>query len=201
MQKIIYALIAGVFCCNSQYLSAQDSSLTKKLIVEFCNEFSKKDFSSYNENSKTDIGLIIMPILTKHIKEIEKEWGLSYDKAGDFEKIVEKIGEEAAKGCPKFFEYVKNNMGEIHDEDIQQISGSLQRIEQQQFYALVIKTKTGKEEKLWWFHFFEGSDKLVNNPNSLLKKNISLGYSIMEVYDPKIKEYRKIKVIESLQVN
>ena len=81
------------------------------------------------------------------------------------------------------------------------ITGTFQRIEEQLFSSLVIKTKAGKEEKLWWFQFFEGADELIKKPAMLAKKNITVRYTVMEVYDSKLKEYRAIKVIKSLTAN
>ena len=87
------------------------------------------------------------------------------------------------------------------DKEIKSVSGVFQRLEGQLFTALVIKTKAGKEEKLWWFQFFEGSDELVKSPASLAKKNMTIKYTEMEVYDSKLKEYRTIKVIKGLALN
>ncbi|MGZ8556881.1 MAG: hypothetical protein ACXWWC_01035 [Chitinophagaceae bacterium] len=64
----------------------------------------------------------------------------------------EKIGQHTALGCPKFREFIMNNLNEISalDEDsFRSLTGILQRIADQQFSCLVIKTKSGKEEKLW----------------------------------------------------
>jgi hypothetical protein len=185
-------------------MAQKDSTLTQKITSEFCAEFSKKDFTTL-KGAEMEIGLLIIPIIEKYSSEIEKEWNLSPENVSDFEKISEKIGQEAALGCPKFLEFVRNNLSDIADAEdepaVKSITGTFQRIETQLFSSLVLKTKAGKEEKLWWFQFFEGADKLTKNPSTLAKKNITIQYTEMEVYDSKLKEYRTIKVIKNLTEN
>jgi hypothetical protein len=205
MYKYIPLLLTILFSVPVQHSFAQnDSTLTQKITNEFCIEFSKKDFSK-SKNFEVELGLLIVPIIEKYSKEIEKEWDLVTDNEEDYQKISERIGREAAFGCPKFLEFIKNNMDSINESEdasnTKSVSGVFQRLEGQLFTALVIKTKSGKEEKLWWFQFFEGSDELAKNPANLAKKNLTIKYTEMEVYDAKLKEYRTIKVIKNLVIN
>ncbi|WP_276500876.1 hypothetical protein [Terrimonas pollutisoli] len=205
MQKCFVLLLTAFASILFQQVNAQDSTLTQKMTNNFCVEFSKKDFTKF-KGAEMEIGLLIMPIIEKYSKEIEKEWGLSTQNEEDYEKISRKIGQESARGCPKFVEFIKNNLSEIKDseeeeEEIKSVSGVFQRIENNLFSILVVKTKTGKEEKLWWFQFFDGSDLLIENPAAFNRKNITVKYTEMEVYDPKLKDYRPIKVIQSLKTN
>ncbi len=182
-------------------LAQNDSTLSQKIVNEFCIEFSKKDFDKF-KGAELEIGLIAVPLIEKYKNEIEKEWNLTTENDEDYTKISERIGKEAAFACPKFLEFLKNNLDEISefDEDeIKTIEGTFQRLDEQAFSTLVIKTKTGKDERLWWLGYFEGESAL-KSPVILSKKNLSLKYANMEVYDPKLKEYRTIKVIKKLEV-
>lgn len=183
--------------------SQKDSTLSQKISRDFCEEFSKKNFTSYKD-SEMEIGLLILPLITKYEKEIEKEWKLSASNMEDLEKIGEKVGQEAAVGCPKFFEFIKNNLSDIlPDEEAgsaKSLEGVLTGVEEQTFTYLLVKTKTNKEEKLWWFGHFEGADEFIKNKDSLLKKTVKIEYNDMEVYDPRVKEYRSIKVIKKITI-
>ena len=205
MSKLIYLLLAiSLFTPLQKTIAQKDSTLTQKITNDFCIEFSKKDFSKL-KGFEMEIGLLVVPIIEKYGKEIKKEWDLDPENEEDYEKISEKIGREAAIGCPKFLGFIRNNIDDINadddDSNIKSVSGTFQRLEVQLFTALVIKTKAGKEEKLWWFQFFEGSDELVKDPAHLAKKNLTIKYSEMEVYDAKLKEYRTIKVLKNLAIN
>jgi hypothetical protein len=105
---------------------AQDSTLTQKIVKEFCNEFSKKEFTKL-KGAELEIGLIAVPIIEKYKKEIEKEWNLSTENDNEYSKISEKIGQEAALGCPSFLEFVRNNLNDISDADdeseLKEVSG------------------------------------------------------------------------------
>ncbi|HRO70745.1 MAG TPA: hypothetical protein PK951_10205 [Chitinophagaceae bacterium] len=182
-------------------LAQNDSTLSQKIVNEFCIEFSKKDFEKF-KGAELEIGLIAVPLIEKYKNEIEKEWNLTTENDEDYTKISERIGKEAAFACPKFLEFLKNNLDEISefDEDeIKSIEGTFQRLDEQAFSTLIIKTKTGKDERLWWLGYFEGESAL-KSPATLSKKNLALKYADMEVYDPKLKEYRTIKVIKKLEV-
>jgi len=205
MYKPCYLLFAISFFASLQKAIAQkDSTLTQKITNDFCIEFSKKDFNQI-KGFEMEIGLLVIPIIEKYSKEIKKEWDLDPENEEDYEKISEKIGREATVGCPKFLEFIKNNIDQINEvsdeDDTKSISGTFQRLEGLLFTALVIKTKSGKEEKLWWFQFFEGSAELAKDPAKLSKKNLTIRYTEMEVYDAKLKEYRTIKVMKNLTVN
>ena len=183
-------------------MAQTDSTLTQKIVKEFCNEFSKKEFTKL-KGAELEIGLIAVPIIEKYKNEIEKEWNLSTENDDEYSKISEKIGQEAAVGCPKFLEFVRNNLNDIADDEdeseLKEVSGNFLRMEEQTFSTVVIKTKTGKEEKLWWLGYFEGEDRL-KKPASLANKNITVKYSELEVYDPRLKDYRAIKVIKNIVV-
>ena len=205
MYKISSLLISILFLIPVQKSIAQkDSSLSQRIVNEFCIEFGKKDFSKI-KGFEMELGLMVVPLIEKYGKEIHKEWGLNPENEEDYEKISEKIGREATLGCPKFLEFIKNNIDDINEIDdennTKSVSGVFQRLEGQLFTALVIKTKAGKEEKLWWFQFFEGSDELAKDPASLAKKSLTIKYTEMEVYDAKLKEYRTIKVMKNLAIN
>ena len=205
MYKFIYLLFGISFFTPVQKTFAQkDSTLTQKITNDFCIEFSKKDFSKL-KGFEMELGLLVVPLIEKYSKDIKKEWDLDPENEEDYEKISEKIGREATLACPKFLEFIKNNIDDINeiddDNNTKSISGTFLRMEGQLFTALVIKTKAGKEEKLWWFQFFEGSEELAKGPARLAKKNLTIKYTEMEVYDAKLREYRTIKVMKGLAIN
>lgn len=205
MNRLIRLFATGIVLFAALLANAQqDSTLSQKISAAFCNEFSKKDFTQA-KNFDVEIGLIILPVIERYSKQIQEEWNLDAKDIGDFEKIGEKIGQEAAINCPKFLEFVKNNLNEIKEasaeDKTRSMNGIFQRIDEQQFSSLVIKTKAGKEERFWWLEFFEGSDDLLKRPASFAKKNLTIKYTTLDVYDPKLKEYRTIKVIKSLSAD
>ena len=116
MRKILIVLACGMLLASLPSAAQKDSTLTQKIVRDFCNEFSKKDFTKL-KGAELEIGLIVVPIIEKYEKDIKKEWKLSTDIEDDYSKISEKIGQEAALGCPSFLEFVRNNLGDIAADD------------------------------------------------------------------------------------
>lgn len=204
--KSILALFfcAIVISCPKNSFSQNDTTFSTKIIREFCDEFSKKNISEF-KNSEMELGLLILTVVSKYEKEIEKEWGLNLNDPKDFEKIGEKIGQDAALKCPKFFEFIKNNLDAISSADeeaeMKTLTGKLTGVEDNIFSCLLVKTKTGKEEKIWWFGHFEGAEQIIKDKNAFLNNTVEVSYTEMEVYDARLKDYRTIKVIKKISAN
>jgi hypothetical protein len=69
------------------------------------------------------------------------------------------------------------------------------------FACLKVKGTDGREQKIWWFEHFDGSETLTQNPASLNNKKVTVVYVEREVYEPKLKDYVKIKVASGLKTN
>lgn len=202
MKSFIRVVLAAIImmACAGQVFAQKDSTLSQKISKEFCDEFSKKEFEKFKD-AEMELGLLILPIINKYSKEIETEWGLSASNLNDYEKIGEKIGMEAALTCPKFMKFIANNLDEIGPEDeeeVKSLSGNLISVEEQQFTCFIVKTQSGKEEKLWWFGYFEGADAFLEKKENFMNKPVEASYVEMEIYDPRLKDYRYIKVIKKL---
>lgn len=181
----------------------KDSTLEKRIGAEFCAEFSKADLTKMEgENWQVELGLLILPLFDKYAAEIQKEWNIDPKDPDMYEKVGEKIGQIAALKCPAFQEFILKNMDKINGEDKESeksLDGKWIKTEQTGMFSyLLVRTKAGKEEKFWWFEFFEGADELLSRPESYKNSNINIRYRETEVYDASLKEYRKIKVITRL---
>lgn len=192
-----------VICLQITAGAQKDSTLDQRIGVAFCTEFSKIDSSKLTADGwEMELGLMILPLFEKFSAEIEKEWNISSDDPDGMEKIGEKIGQIAALKCPAFQQFVLKNLDKLGlDEEGSEksVEGKLIRIEQQgPFNQLIIKAKNGKDEKLWWFEFFEGADELLSKPDKFKNETLKVKYKEMDVYDALIKEYRVIRVITNL---
>ena len=145
-----------------------------------------------------ELGMVILPLLSKYNDEIKSQWHLDPADKEDLEKIGYRIGQDAAMDCATFRNFIKENMdaiGNTSEEENKSLSGILVKIEGQPFTYLLIRTKTGKMEKLFWMDHFEGAEKLSTEGKNLLNKEIRVGYKEQEVYDQVNNDYRKIKVL------
>ncbi len=198
--------LLAAFLVPFTLLAQKDSTLEQRIGRSFCVEFQKIDKEKLKSKSwDVELGLTILPLIQQYKDDIKKEWGLSADDEGGFEKIGEKIGQVAAMNCPAFQEFVMNNIDKIKDMDDEDeernVSGQFIRLEQGLFSYIVIKAKNGKEEKLWWFEYFKGADELLAGLNDWKNKPVTFTYRESEVFDATLKEYRKIKIITGVTRN
>jgi hypothetical protein len=194
--RLIFIFLFSLAAMSSRAQS--DSALRKKISKDFCIEFSKVSGTIKKEDLEMELGMVILPLLSKYNDEIKSQWHLDPADKQDLEKIGYRIGQDAAMDCATFRNFIKENMdaiGNTSEEENKSLSGILVKIEGQPFTYLLIRTKTGKMEKLFWMDHFEGAEKLSTEGKNLLNKEIRVGYKEQEVYDQVNNDYRKIKVL------
>ena len=182
----------------ASFSQKESSAFDSKIIKEFCDEFTKGSPTITKENMEMELGLIILPIMTKYGEEIKKEWGLDITSQTDMEKIGHKIGQLGATQCVAFRSFIMDNLTTIVESRGLKTQGKLLKIEGQPFSYLVVQNNSGKIEKIYWLEFFEGADKLTT-PSTVLNKTVTIEYKELEVYDATSKEYKKIKVATKLK--
>lgn len=180
-------------------LSAQ-KTLRQKMADDFCAELTKQDLpDTWDDKTMEKIGLVILPVVGKYKEQIKKEMGLEMVSQEDYQKVGEIIGQEAALNCPKFQKMV-NQMVNDQTSEVKMLStvtGTFQGLATSgNFSYLRIKGSDGRETKVWWFEFFQGSD-LLANAAALKDKAVTISCVEQEVYEPTLKDYVKIKVAKS----
>ena len=197
MSRLRTAFFA-LFCMLSGPILAQgDSAFVKEMVSDVCAGLTEKKHSITAANFETQVGLILMPVIVKYNDQIKKAWGFDYTVGEESESIGKKVGSMLVVSCPTFNELImKYAVGQEVDE--KSISGTLLQIASQQFTYLRIKNKNGKEEKIWWLEYFEGSDKL-HAGTSILNKPITINYKVVELYDITNKEYKSYKVATGIK--
>ena len=197
------AFVMTVFSFAADAQKASQTDFEKKISAEFCKEFDKVAPNVTKDNMDMQLGMMILPLLTKFKDEIKKEWSLDAENPDDMEKIGYKIGQIGAVGCSSFLSFVMNNMDAIGDNKSKlrstEVAGTLKKVEGHPFTYLLVQNKAGKTEKIYWLEFFEGAEKITGNASSYLNKAVTVSFKEMEVYDAQNKEYKKIKVATGLK--
>ncbi len=177
-------------------------TLRQKMADEFCKELDKQDISdTWNEENQQKMGLAMIPVITKYSKEIKSELGIDLSSQDDYKKIGEIIGAEAGLSCPKFRKMMEKLVTtEAAPADLA-MEGTLVELDLTGSFAFFkVKDASGREQKIWWMEYFDGSEDLAKNLTTLRKKQVSITYTEREVYEPKLKDYIKIKVATSFAV-
>lgn len=210
-----YVIICTVFLFLFSAVSAQVSkdSLIKLMAKETCVEISKKDLSNKTmDELELELGLAMMPIVVKYQDELKSN-GYEMEDQQAMEGMGKDVGMQLAKDCPAFLKMFVNNPGALKDalgKTVDKngkealpvrhtVSGTLIRIVPGDFSYIQVKDGSGKMEKLWWMEYFEGSERLSNEPAKYLNKKILVSYQEKEVYNSTLKEYVKVKIIAGIE--
>lgn len=207
------ALFCALLISSQMFGQASKDKLAQTLADEFCVAFDKiKMPEKMDEAAATELGMLMIPIITKHKAEIKKEYGLGVESQEDFTKIGEIIGQKAAFSCPKFQKFSmqmvqngsvgidENGATTINETKAQTVSATFLGLETSgQFTCLKVKGADGRELKIWWMGYFEGSEDLSDGGASLKNKKVSIDYTEEEVYSATLKDYVKTKMMVRLK--
>jgi len=207
MKKIL--LTASLFCsltCFCQTITKE--TLLKKMSAEICDELAKKVESKKKiDNLETELGLAMLPTVTKYTKEIKEVYKSEPFEGNTMEVVGEDLGGIMATDCPAFVQLLTNNSEATADlisgnkKSTGSVKGTFIKLVEAEFSYVEVKNSTGKIEKLFWMDYFEGADNLVSQPNKFSNKKVKVSYVEKEVYRASIKEYVKIKVISSIEID
>jgi hypothetical protein len=171
---------------------------------EACDEFSKVDFSNKStEDLKMTLGFALLNSAGRHQAELKNVGIDAFDKQS-MEKLGEQIGARLALECPGFLSAMTQKPERLQEivsgkEVTGSISGKLLKIVPGDFTYLQVEDTKGKIEKLWWMEYFDGSTKLVTDPQNRLSKAIKVTYVEREMFNSTLSDYVKIKVIRKIE--
>jgi hypothetical protein len=196
------SLFLCIFFALPNLITAQ-KTLQQKLSADFCVELEKLKLSDeFNEENMQKIGLAMLPVITKYNEQIKKELGIAMESQEDYKKVGELIGQDAALTCPKFRKMTENMLeNQIEtNEATETLECTFVGIDNSGTVACIrVKEASGRELKIWWMEYFEGSDALIKTPELMKNKKVSITYIEREIYEPKNKDYVKVKVATKLE--
>ncbi|NUO02344.1 MAG: hypothetical protein HUU01_17195 [Saprospiraceae bacterium] len=181
---------------------------------ETCDCMDGKDVSKMkSEDIEMQLGLCMLGSYSKHSKELGIEADLGNSSA--MEALGEKIGILMFGKCPQTLMAVAGTLeeeptvvedpagmgaDEVYWEDGgEELTGAIVRVTNAGDVSyLVLKDEAGVEHELMWLRYFEGSEPLLENPDSGIGRK-AIVYSVpMEVYSPKTRDYAVRKEIRAL---
>ena len=207
MKKIFCFLIpACIFLLSA---NAQSDTSLHKAAIAVCDCLSKSNIS--DNATEAQLQQVFMTCMLSSAPDLVTQImssGDDYEKAG--EEIGTKLSLELVKiGCPAFTKIATKmamDNGDISLEEPttqvevqQQADGLVTKVEEKDFTYITLKTTAGRELTFIYFTYVPGSDDWIKDAvNKLKNKNVSIGYVETEVYQPKFKEFMKVKEVKSL---
>ncbi|WGD34473.1 hypothetical protein [Olleya sp. YS] len=202
MNKTLITLIATIGFVTT--LSAQSKEeVVDKIAQETCQCIDAKGIDMTMENKtkiEMEFGLCLIESYNKNKKEADKYFEVSLLDESSVEGIAELVGMQMVSYCPNVFSvFIEEELENDNTYSVEEVSGKFVSMTTNEFNTIVIKdSDSNREIKLIWLTYFDGSD-LLDNPKKLKGKKVKVEYEELELYDPKIEEYRNFKVISRLQ--
>jgi hypothetical protein len=148
------------------------------------------------------LGLCIIQSSEPYRKELLNDHGIDMENVSvDGRKLGLLIGVKMADVCPEFFEAMSNVMSDDeYESEVFEFEGKVSKINQNGFVYFTIRNEEGRESKYYWLTYVDSEIDIDNNFESLSGKIVLVKYRILEIFDPKINEYRNINVLVSLNL-
>jgi hypothetical protein len=183
MTSKIVLLLVFIFCSIFGFSQTQEeiSSLAQKT----CDCLAVKTIDFKDKSAvQVALGLCLMD----GIQNLNLQVELSDE--GAMRELGRKVGVVMVGKCPSVFEVlIKDEINKRSSDGGNSVSGKVKAVEAKDYLTITLVEDTGREHKILWIHYFEGSDQYVQDPRSLKGKNVTIDYTMKEVYLEKSKEY------------
>ncbi len=173
---------------------------------ETCACGKKIDFTNTSSAEiEMSFGFCILESFSNHKAAVEKHYGKPMEITDDsFEKFAEDVGIQMVGVCPELFIKMAGNddmldmmLEEEETEERFTASGKVHKIEKSQF--LILHLNNDQNSLMKFIFLYDATNSSMLRDDGFLKdKNITVEYSKMEFYDPKIDDFRVFNVIDGI---
>lgn len=179
---------------------AQDDVL-KKVARETCECIEEKKSKSGDlagDDLTSTLGICMVKSYSDHVSEFKNKVEFT-DKDG-MTNLGKEVGVKMLEFCPNvILELGKQDKGDAdaEEEDIY-VSGEVIDIKIEQFVTLQIKDQKGRNYTFLLLDYFDTASLLTNNEVKK-KDKLNVGYTEIELFDTKTKEFRAYKILRKLE--
>lgn len=190
----LFTLAALLIMLAPGKLRAQTDPQLDELAVKTCDCITKKNPDYNNQNElQAQLGICML--------EAAGTIDIKFDNwtQDEFRVMGEKVGIRMATKCPAVFESFAKSAAKEDDAEIE-VKGKVKDVELHDLATIVLREESGKEHRLLWINYFNGSDDFAADPKALVTKKVVITYQLMDIYVVKTKGYITSKVVTKLAV-
>jgi len=187
-------------------LNAQIDSKDKVLdaiAIHTCECVNKKDIDlTIKDSAKLELefGVCIMEGYSKYKAEADKYLNVSFNNENSLEQLGEDVALKMVTHCQDVIVTLAGTYTEEEEEGSSvSIYGEFSRLKKDQFNTVIFKDNDNRNQKLLWLTYFDGAE-LFDNTDDLKNKKLKVTYYELELFDPKINEYRNFKILQSVSI-
>ncbi|MDX1665892.1 MAG: hypothetical protein R3350_01625 [Saprospiraceae bacterium] len=171
-----------------------------QLAKESCECTAAKNLDELDSNQlNMELGLCIMDALDSLDPDSRSELNVDITDPVGMRKLGEKIGLKMASICPDLMMKIAQVETKADINPVQELRGTLRGIEGNEFSFLIVEDQTGRKQRYLWFHYFEGSEKLIEDPLGVIGKKVIITFETVEGFSPQLKDYYTLKEVRSLE--
>lgn len=200
MKKMNLYLVALISILSTSSIFAQD--YLTKITYESCECLSAIEETEDRDQFNLELGLCIIEASMPYKKELKKDHGIDLENINeDGTRLGELIGIKMAGVCPEEILKVANGGDEESYDDLSSYSsGTITKVEKEQFVVFSIKDDSGKTIKLHWLYYIDSEIDLEADYANLLGKRVEMYYYESDLFDARIDEYKTFNIIEEINI-
>jgi hypothetical protein len=200
MNKMNLHFITLLIIFSTSSIFAQD--YLTKITYQSCECLSSIEDTTDKDQFNLELGLCIIDASMPYKKELKKDHDIDLENINeDGTRLGELIGLKMAGICPEEILKVANGGDDENYDDLSSyISGTVTKIEKEQFVVLSIKDDSGKTTKFYWIYYIDSNVDLETEYTSLVGKKVDLYYYESDLFDARIDEYKPFNIIEELDI-
>lgn len=183
-------------------LTSYSQDYMKKIAEKACTCVS--EIPDEEELTGENFGLCILEIAAQYSDELLRDHNidmLNIDVQG--EELGRKVALEMMTTCPDQIRRIAASTAqekeEVEDAYLE-AEGLIKSIVDDSFVVFSLTDNEGRTSKFYWLTFIKSENDIQNDFENLEGKFVKIEYSTVEIYDPKIREYRNYNMIESLNI-
>jgi hypothetical protein len=151
------------------------------------------------EELKINLGLCMIDAGMPYRVQLKTDYNIDLDKLAEKEANAYGVM-VAAKMAGVCWEILRRMEEKARDPETEMIVGTIIGIESDLFVKFTLESHEGQTHEFYWLSFIDSSIDLVSLYPELKGKSVAIGYTVYDLFDHRIKEYRPFSVIRKLDL-
>jgi hypothetical protein len=188
--SLLFSLLTA---CVTSYADDYLDSVSTKV----CECTGKIPVSSDKNRVTMQFGVCILSSFSEQEKALfSRDYDVDFNRPDrDGKKIGSIVGARVIQHCPNTFTKV---VTALNVPKTNTITGVITKVDSDFFVVFSLKDDIGNSVKLYWIQPVESNVDLPNTYASLAGKPVEVKYEIKDVFDPKVGDYRQLRVLTEL---
>lgn len=188
--------LAMLLISFTSVLAAQEDYM-EVIADRSCECLAQKKTTKTNLSSQ-EIGTCLLLAARDYRTRILEDYNLDLNDltGGSGERLGELIGSKMAFLCP---ELIVGAAGNEEENPALAATGTILDINNEIFAVFELENENGRVDKFYWLTYVDSNLNLQNEFHDLKGEQVQIEYVEQELFDSRIKEYRKFNVITTLR--